>query len=700
MTVLRRLGAVARGSAALFFVPGVPGGAGLWLLLAAASPPLAGAAALALVAAYGMAAALGLRQAFWDYPAHIYNPLLVGLSIGALFHLTPAILLFTALAGAASALVTAGLGHLLWSWFRLPALTLPFVIVASGFTLASRFFPSLAPAAAPGLPGWLAAEPAWPLAIAGYLRSLGAVLFLPAVPVGLIVALALLLRSRILFLLSALGYAAGALTRGALLGSLDAACAQGDGFNALFAAMAVGGIFLTPSPAAYGLAAVAAALTAVAQDALAVAFAPLALPVFILPFNLVTLAFAYALIQFRHPQRVWLPGRTPEETLANHLTNRRRYGDGEPLLSLPFAGRWTVWQGFDGRWTHQGKGRYAYDFVVADESGRTHTGDGRRLHDYFAFRKPVLSPVRGRVARVENGRPDSPPGVTDEAHRGGNLVILEDPRGFFVELSHFAADSIRVKPGDTVERGETLGLCGNSGYSPQPHIHVQVQSADDIAAETRPFRFASYAEGNVYRAQGRPEETREVEPLYPDKRLDQLTGFVLDERVVYDVRRGGRRVGELSLTVRMAPDGTLYFESRKGRLYFGKYEGTFYFYRVEGSDPWLRRWSLALPSLPLAGRAGLTWDDFVPAGLLASRAGDAALGMLNSFFPSRATAPVRLRFAGDYRVEAEASPGLFHAGLKAGVTFDARKGFAEFAVNDWRFVRRDEAATAPSPAAS
>ncbi len=686
----RALGVLARGSAALFFSPGVPGGLGLWLLLIIARPNLAMAAALALASAYGMTRALGLRHAFRDYAAHTYNPLLVGLALGAWFQLAPATLLFIALAGAASALITASFGQWLWTATRLPSLTLPFVLTTTTFVLASRSFLALPPAMPPALPAWLATDPDWPAFIVGYFRSLGAVLFLPTVPIGLAIAVALLVRSRILFLLSVFGYAIGAATRALLLGYPEVAFTQGDGFNALFAAMAVGGIFLTPSPAAYGLAAIAAALTAVLQDALGVAFSPLALPILIWPFNLVALTFLYALVQFRHPQRAWIAGHTPEETLAFHLTNRRRYGDGEPLLNMPFAGRWTVWQGFDGRWTHKGKWRYAYDFVVTDENGATHAGDGQRLHDYFAFRKPVLSPVRGRVARVTDGRPDSPPGVTDESLHGGNTVTLEDPRGFFVVLSHFAADSIRVKPGDTVERGATLGLCGNSGYSPQPHIHVQVQLTDDAAAESRPFRFVSYAEGSTYQAQGRPDDNREVEPLFPEKAMDQATGFVLDDRVAYEVRRDGRRVGELRLTVRMAVDGTLYFESRRGRLYFGKYEGTFYFYRVEGSDPWLPRLFLALPSLPLAGRPGLTWTDYVPAGLLTHPTGGAVLAMLSSLVPSIATVAVSLRIASDGRVMAEARPGRFHAGLKSELTLDPRRGFPRIKVNDWEFIRIGE----------
>src|SRR6185437_3480021 len=115
-----------------------------------------------------------------------------------------------------------------------------------------------------------------------------------------------------------------------------------------------------------------------------------------------------------------------------------------------------------------------------------------------------------------------------------------------------------------------------------------------------------------YRANDLPAEGADVEPLYPDKRLDHATGFVLDEVYQFGVTQCGKAKGQFQVKVSMALDGTFYFESARGRLYFGKHEGTFYIYRLEGNDPWLSLLFLALPRLPLSYRDGLTWLDYVP----------------------------------------------------------------------------------------
>jgi len=295
--------------------------------------------------------------------------------------------------------------------------------------------------------------------------------------------------------------------------------------------------------------------------------------------------------------------------------------------------------------------------------------------------------VRGRVAQVVDDLPDSPIGGADETNNWGNVVVIEDARGFFVELSHFAEKSIRVKKGDWVERGAVLGLCGNSGYSPQPHIHVQVQATDAIGAASLPFSFVSYADDGEFQANNVPQERRIVEPLYRDKRLDNITNFLLDDELHYQVLRDGKEAGELALKVKMAPDGTFYFESPRGQLYFGKHEGTFYFYRVTGDDKWLRLLFLALPRMPLACRDGLRWSDFVPASLATGRMRAALIGFLSSFHPNLARVQVNQHFAGEMRVVSEIESRFLGVRRSAEVEFDRRKGFAAVRVGDVEFRR-------------
>jgi murein DD-endopeptidase MepM/ murein hydrolase activator NlpD len=459
--------------------------------------------------------------------------------------------------------------------------------------------------------------------------------------------------------------------------------------------MAVGGVFLVPSLRSYTLALIAVVTSTILLSSSEVFWSRWGVPVFALPFNVVTLAFVYVLGLVEHPLLAKTSG-TPEEVLDEHLSGAMRYRGSRRTLALPFSGRWTVWQAFDGPWTHQGPWRYAYDFVITDAEGATHRGEGTRPEDYLAFRKPVLSPIKGRVVRTLDSLPDNPIGETDRANNWGNFVILKDERGFYVEISHLAQGSVKVKEGDWVERGALLGLCGNSGYSPQPHIHIQVQETDRTGAPTVPFSFVGYRSRDEFHANDTPEAEAQVEALPSEKALGNRMGFVLDEVYAFRVRERdrtrfpGAREGVVELTVRMAPDSTFYLDSGRGRLYFGSEEGTFYFYRMEGQDPCLRALFLALPRLPLAYRQGLTWKDHLPAGLVTRGLRRALVRLVRSVHARLGTVAVHLAFEDESTVTGRVESGLLGTSWETRVVLDRFRGFLSVQVGDLLLERIDE----------
>jgi urea transporter len=649
-------------------------------------PNVAVAGTIAVVAAYAFARFIRMSPVFLDSGFYTYNPLLVGLSLGYLFRLTPLTVFFVVTAGIAAFVLTHSLFSAMWHYLRLPVLSLPFVLVSAMAYLAAGsytnlYVESLYPRSV------LALETAVPLWLGGFLRSLGSIFFMPSVLAGAAIGLALLLRSRILFLLAVVGYYAGTLTLGALGGSASTAFNDLNAFNFILIAMAMGGVFLIPSLRSYTLAVVAVLVSTVVLSASEVFWARWGLPVFALPFNLVTLTFVYALGLVEYPLMARGTG-TPEEILDEHLAGKARFPGSTRTLTLPFAGRWTVWQAFDGPWTHQGAWRYAYDFVITDGEGNTHRGEGARLEDYLAFRKPVLSPVRGRVVEVVSDLPDNPVGEGDRSRNWGNLVVLADDRGFFVEISHFAQDSIRVSKGDWVERGSVLGLCGNSGYSPQPHIHIQVQETERVGAPTVPFSFVTYALEDHFFANDTPPVGSVVEPLHAEKSMETRVAFVLDETFRYRVtgcdaqRFPGVREGTLDLTVRMAPDSTFFLDSGRGRMYFGSHEGTFYVYRIDGNDPCLRALFLALPRMPLAFRAGLSWEDHLPARLVARGALRAVLGLVRSFQPLWGSVSARLTMVDEETIEGRVRSPLLGGTWDTRVELDSHRGFRRVQVGE------------------
>jgi murein DD-endopeptidase MepM/ murein hydrolase activator NlpD len=84
----------------------------------------------------------------------------------------------------------------------------------------------------------------------------------------------------------------------------------------------------------------------------------------------------------------------------------------------------------------------------------------------------------------------------------GNLIIIKHAEGEYSLLAHFKQNSIRVKIGDKVTKGQTIGLCGNSGNSSEPHLHFQVQNTPFFEDEAS---MKTFFESLVVRRPGKSE---------------------------------------------------------------------------------------------------------------------------------------------------------------------------------------------------
>lgn len=112
---------------------------------------------------------------------------------------------------------------------------------------------------------------------------------------------------------------------------------------------------------------------------------------------------------------------------------------------------------------------YAYDFRTKT------TGNEKTLEEFPVFGKEVISPGDGIVVQVIDGAIDVLPGERDRAVGVGNTVIIDHLNNEYSLLCHFIYKSIRVKVGDKIKQGDTLGMCGNTGNTSQPHIHYNLQ---------------------------------------------------------------------------------------------------------------------------------------------------------------------------------------------------------------------------------
>lgn len=150
-------------------------------------------------------------------------------------------------------------------------------------------------------------------------------------------------------------------------------------------------------------------------------------------------------------------------------------------LYLPFNGRWSVVSGGEAREGTAARNlltqQYAYEFVALDEQGRQYRGTGEKVDDYFAFGKDILAPADGVVVDVIDGVRDNPPGARNIYSLLGNAVVIQHQANEYSVLAYLKQNSIRVRVGQQVTRGQVIAQCGNSGNSVEPSLHFHVQDS-------------------------------------------------------------------------------------------------------------------------------------------------------------------------------------------------------------------------------
>ena len=457
------------------------------------------------------------------------NALLVALILALDFDPSATLLVLVAIAVVVAVLVALALKPLADRFLGRPLLSLPFVVAGWGALLAARRLNAVHPTLL--LPSQ---EPQWiPAAVVPYLRSMGAIFLQPSAVAGTLVLLALFAWSRWAAVLSLLGFAAAWGIYGLLGGPRTDLELHLLGFNAILAALALGGVFIVLSPASLLLAGVAGALATLLGSALLGVLQPLELPVLAAPFILVTHAVLLALLHRLGGGPLQLvrgvPGR-PEDALSHVLQQARRYpAAGVPLLYLPVMGKWLVTQGPNGDVTHQGLWSHAWDLEVTDDAGERWRNVGTEPHDFYAFGAPVVAPADGRVARAVGHLEDNPIGHVDTTNNWGNTLVLAHTGGVYSALSHLQQGSLLVREGEVVVRGQVLARVGNSGRSPAPHLHVQLQASPEIGAPTLAGEFLQFvrtsSRGRSYITHASPVTGDRVETLQVDDSVRRAFAF-------------------------------------------------------------------------------------------------------------------------------------------------------------------------------
>ena len=122
--------------------------------------------------------------------------------------------------------------------------------------------------------------------------------------------------------------------------------------------------------------------------------------------------------------------------------------------------------------------KYAIDCVGVGKMGFYSKGIlPVALEKYSIYGAQVLAPLSGRVTGVRSDLPDLRVPQTDNIRPAGNYITIsciEDNREVQILMAHLMQDSICVRVGDKVDKGEVLARVGNSGNTSEPHLHLGV----------------------------------------------------------------------------------------------------------------------------------------------------------------------------------------------------------------------------------
>ena len=594
---------------------------------------------LSIIIANTIASFLGYNRIEIKKGFYGFNPLLVGLGIGIYFAPAWNVLILIVLA----AMLTFFISIILEGFFSkygLPFLSVPFLIA---IWLLMLSFPSLhnfglnernlytanelysiGGISLVKLYDWgngLIAESS----IRTYFLSLGGIFFQFNVISGIIIALGLLIHSRIHFLLSLLGFYTAFLFYqfvGVPSVSLNYSYY---GFNFILSAIAIGGYFLVPSKSSFlwtVLLIPILVLITIATDKL---FGYFHLSVYSLPFNLVVLGFVYALKrridkrgEMTEPA---IQQKNPETNLYLYQSNRKRFNYQFLIpVSLPFYGKWTINQGFNGKYTHQDEWQHAWDFVIYDEAGKEYKGEGTQLSDFYCYEKSILAPADGTVIEIIDSVNDNSVGETNLKNNWGNSVVIQHATGLYSQMSHIKKGSFKVTKGMFVKKGQIVAIVGNSGRSPSPHLHFQFQASPLVGSKTLKYHFQNYLVNTkttvAYINSGIPEENQIVSNISPHYLLSNAFNWVPGKELKFQLTSNSETnpaILTLKANATTYNQSYLFHAETNSYLYFRNDKNLFFVENYTGSKQSPLYWLyLALYKIPLGYYPNFKLSDDVP----------------------------------------------------------------------------------------
>jgi murein DD-endopeptidase MepM/ murein hydrolase activator NlpD len=253
-------------------------------------------------------------------------------------------------------------------------------------------------------------------------------------------------------------------------------------------------------------------------------------------------------------------------------------------FNLPVIGEWAVTQGYDGNITHKDDWSKALDFMILDQQLKSFSGNGTALENFYSYNKPVLAAGDGYVQEIVDYIEDNPIGEINREQNWGNSIILYHSIGLFSKLSHLKKNSFIVKQGDYVKKGQVLAYCGNSGRSPEPHLHFQIQSAPYIGSKTLAYPISYFYQSDgkdiQYLTFSTPQEGSFVANININKLLHQAFAFQPGYSIKY---KEGNTIETWTVFTDAYNQTYISCKENNAVAYFVNNETVFYFTNFYGS---------------------------------------------------------------------------------------------------------------------
>lgn len=160
-----------------------------------------------------------------------------------------------------------------------------------------------------------------------------------------------------------------------------------------------------------------------------------------------------------------------------YLGNVNSIANLDYVYDLPFQKGRTVevYQGNNGRFSHQGENAIDFALDIGDE--------------VFSAREGVV------FNKVEHNDKSC---KSESCNLYNNYITLYHEDGTFAEYTHLKKNGVIVNVGDKISKGDLIGYSGNTGWTTGPHLHFVVYQVNKEGQRiTLKTKFATQEAGDI-----------------------------------------------------------------------------------------------------------------------------------------------------------------------------------------------------------